>query len=1107
MGVETATLLFTDLVGSTELMSAVGESAMEAMRREHVARLRDAIGGTGGREVKSLGDGLMVVFDGAGAALACAVAMQQSVTAQRTPLGVALAIRIGVAAGEVDVVDDDYFGVPVVEAARLCASADGGEILASELVHFLVRSRGGFDLERVGPLELKGLPEPVEAFRLRWEPVASSDGAGIVPVSARLRLFADATLAGRAEALSLLADAAKVADAGTRRAVLVSGEPGIGKTTLAASFALQTFADGATVLYGRCDEDVVTPYQPWVEALGHLLEHADGDLVAAHVEACGRVLGRVVPQLDGRVVSLSAPAPAASADADVERHLLFAAVVDLLARASSERLVVLVLDDLHWADPSTVQLLGYLLTVDPAMRILVIGTFRDSDIGLDHPLSAMLGRFHRERGVDRVALAGLADDELLELLEALAGHEMDDAGVALRDALRAETDGNPFFVGELLRHLRDTDVLRRDTDGRWVSATDITTAGLPVSIREVVGSRVVWLGVETQRVLTLASVIGRDFDVELLAQVAGGDVDGLIDLCDVAVAAGVLRSNDQLDRYSFAHALIQRALYDALSPSRCARVHRQVAESIEEACGNATSARAGELAYHWGHAVRAHDAEKAVCYARLAGDEALARLAPADALRWYSDAFALLDNEQLSNTTGVELLIGIARARILVGDPDHRSAIVSAARAAATLGDGALLAQAVLAAQTPYNTHIGIDEPLIALVREALALAGPGDSLMRARLLCLLSSQLLHSRGVDDERAAAASEAIAIARRLGDERTFVDVIIFGDEARSVPDLVATRLVDAEEACGIAERLGDPAMRFGSHSIAAYAALACDRDAFERHLSVIDSLSAAVVVPTMIAVAATHHLFVAMLDGDPDTIDAESNVTFQRNLDAGAPEPAAAVFEAAALISAWQRGTLKDLVPFIEAQAAESTLPVYRAVLAWAQAISGDHDSARASLASAAIDGFAVPYDPNWLVAQSVWGEAAVRCNDTGSAAVLISRLEPHVELFALTRGSVTGLVGHVAGRLRMVLGDFDIAVNHLEAALTRAVAMRSPFMVADVRCALAAALHRRRLPGDHTRARGLTTEAYEAAISHGYGYVELDAAEVRRRLDGDADVR
>jgi hypothetical protein len=1017
-------------------------------------------------------------------------------------MGVPLEIRIGVAAGEVDVVDDDYFGVAVVEAARLCATASGGEILISELVHVLVRSRGEFELESVGSLELKGLPEPVEAFRLLWEPMGNDGGPAIVPVSARLLLVADTALAGRAEPLTLLADAAKAADAGTRRAVLISGEPGIGKTTLAATFALGAFANSATVLYGRCDEDVVTPYQPWVESLGHLLEHVDDEVVGAHIEACGRVLGRIVPQLDRRAASLLAPVT--SADGDVERHLLFAAVVDLLTRASSDRLVVLLLDDLHWADPSTVQLLGHVLTVDPALRILVIGTFRDSDIGIDHALSAMLGRLHRERGVDRVALSGLGDDELLELLETLAGHDMDDAGVALRDALRAETDGNPFFVGELLRHLRETGVLRRDSAGRWMSSTDITSAGLPVSIREVIGRRIVWLGVETQRVLTLASVIGRDFDVELLAHAAASDVDELVDLCDAAVVAGVLRTTDHLDRYSFAHALIQRSLYDALSPSRRARLHRQVAELIEETSTDASGGRASELAFHWGLAVRPHDADKAVRYARLAGDEALNQLAPADALRWYGDAVALLDHQQLGEQVGVELLIGIARAQVLLGDPEHRAAIMEAAQAASKLSDGLLLAEAVLVAQTPYNTRIGVDEPLITLVREALSLIGPDDSATRCRLLCLLSSQLLYARGVDDERADAASEAIAIARRLGDERTFIEAVIFGDEARCVPDLASTRIAQAEEACTIAERLGDPALLFGAHNTAAYATVPCDRDAFERHLSVIDSLSAASVVPTMIAIAATQHLFLAMLDGNPDSIDAESGVTLQRNLDAGAPDAAAAVFGAAAVVSAWQRGSIDDLLPFIEEQVAESTLPVYGAVLAWAQALSGDDGSARAALAAVATD---VPYDVNWLMAQVCWAEAAARCNDNEAAALLITRLEPHVNLLATTRASVAMTVGQVAGRLRMVLGDLDIAVGHLDAALVRVVAMRSPFLIADVRCALAAALHRRNLPGDHERAFDLATDAFEAAIARGYRFVEHDAAEVLRLLNGASDAR
>jgi class 3 adenylate cyclase len=487
----TVTVVFTDLVGSTTLLSRVGPTVGERLRVEHFTVLRDAVKGHGGREVKNTGDGLMLVFDSPAAAVSCAVAMQQALAAR--PLDAEpLRIRVGVSVGEVDVDDDDYFGLPVVEAARLCAHADADEVLVSDLVRLLARSRSPFPLEPVGALELKGLAEPVEAHRVRWEPLPRAGAA--LPVPARMSAGRSSVFVGRASEREVLEDAFKDVCSGNRRGVLISGEPGIGKTTLAATFAVSTSERDAWVLYGRCDEDLFVPYQPWVEALGHLVEHVPEELLADHVRERGAVLARLVPHLARRLV-IEPPAAGAGA-ADEERHLLFTAVVDLLSRAAARAPLVLLLDDLHWADQPSTQLLRHLLAAATTDRLLVVGTFRDSDVGRATSLAELLAALHREQGVDRIRLRGLGDDELLALLEMLAGHEMGAEGVALRNALLAEADGNPYFTTELLRHLVDTGAVARNSEGRWSAPSDLPATGLPVSIREVVGARhpVGWRG-------------------------------------------------------------------------------------------------------------------------------------------------------------------------------------------------------------------------------------------------------------------------------------------------------------------------------------------------------------------------------------------------------------------------------------------------------------------------------------------------------------------------------------------------------------------------------------------------------------------------------------
>ncbi len=503
---ETVTVLFTDVVSSTEFLSRVGEERAEVIRRELVDLMRIAIAAHGGREVKNLGDGLMVAFDGVIGALGCAVAMQQGLHARNEHASDPLSIRIGISSGEADIEDGDYFGVPVVEAARVCAKAGAEQIFATEIVRLLAGSRGGFEFAALGPLELKGLDAPVVAYEVRWAPIAPP--AATVPLPARLQPAEGAIFVGRVPQQALLHDALKHADvAAHQRVVLLSGEAGIGKTTLVSTFAAEAYAGGSIVLYGRCDEDLAIPYQPWVEALTHLVEHAPEDVLRDHVEHRDGDLVALVPALTSRLDDVPA---SRSSDRDTERHLLFGAVVDLLARVSAPTSVVLVLDDLHWADRTTLQLLRHVASTSTPMRLLVLGTFRETDISASHPLTEVLAALHREAAVERVSLEGLDDLELLTLMEFIAGHEMDGTATALRDELREETNGNPFFVTEILRHLVETGT---------IAASELRSTGLPVSVREVVGRRVQRLGEDAGRVLSIAAVIGRDFDLPLLAGV------------------------------------------------------------------------------------------------------------------------------------------------------------------------------------------------------------------------------------------------------------------------------------------------------------------------------------------------------------------------------------------------------------------------------------------------------------------------------------------------------------------------------------------------------------------------------------------------------------
>ena len=240
------------------------------------------------------------------------------------------------------------------------------------------------------------------------------------------------------------------------------------------------------------------------------------------------------------IAFLELPA-ARESDPETERYLMYAAVAGLLEGAGEREPVVLILDDLHWADAPTLSLLRHVVASGSSIPVMVVGTYRDSDLSREHPLTALLAALHREQGVERIKLTGLDSGDVLALMEAAAGHELDEDGRALAVEIARETAGNPFFAGEVLRHLTESGAIVQEDDGRWRLVGELAELGLPQSVREVIGRRVERLGPDARTALSAAAVIGRDFDLDLLLAVVELSEDRLLDLLDEAVAARCCR--------------------------------------------------------------------------------------------------------------------------------------------------------------------------------------------------------------------------------------------------------------------------------------------------------------------------------------------------------------------------------------------------------------------------------------------------------------------------------------------------------------------------------------------------------------------------------------
>ena len=355
---------------------------------------------------------------------------------------------------------------------------------------------------------------------------------------------------------------------------LLSGEPGVGKTRLAAELAAAVLADGGAVLTGRCDEDLAVPYQPFVEALR---DYVGRLLPVGHPDALGRHAGelaRLVPEIADRLPDL--PPPLRS-DPETERYRLFDAVAAWLTAAAQERRLLLVLDDLHWAAKPTLQLLRHVSRAARTGRLLVVGTYRDSELGRAHPLTELLADLRRQAGVQRLKLSGLDEENVVAFLARTAGHDLRPDDLRLARAIHAETDGNPFFVREVLRHLTETGQIDH-RDGRWAARLRVEEIGIPDGVREVVTHRLSRLSEATNAVLRVAAVVGATFDFALVAEAGELSGEELLSALEEAVDARlVIEAPGSVLRYRFVHAIVRSAVHASLTGARRAALHRRVA--------------------------------------------------------------------------------------------------------------------------------------------------------------------------------------------------------------------------------------------------------------------------------------------------------------------------------------------------------------------------------------------------------------------------------------------------------------------------------------------------------------------------------------------------
>jgi DNA-binding CsgD family transcriptional regulator/tetratricopeptide (TPR) repeat protein len=581
---------------------------------------------------------------------------------------------------------------------------------------------------------------------------------------------------GRAVELQQLKVAFDDAADGQGSLIMLVGEPGIGKTALCEQFCRFVLESDGRPLVGHCYEagSFRPPYQPFVEVFGTYLQQCDIATLAVDLGSGAVELARIMPMLCERL-NLSARPPV---DPEEDRWRLLQAATDFLRSIAAQRPLLLVLEDLHDADRGTLDLLLYLARSLHGARMLVLGTYRDVEVDRAHPLAAALTELHRATNVARVQLRGLSTDEVQRLLTETSQQTIPQSFAEL---VHRQTEGNPLFVHETLRYVIEAGVVER-RDGALLRVGDPSLAGrIPEGLRDVVGKRLSRLSESTNRVLSVASVIGREFQLAVLERVLGSPEEEVERALDEARAAAILEERSVLGTsitYGFSHAFIQQTLYDEVLAPRRIRLHQQLARALEEVHARRLEEHAAELAEHYAFSSDPFDLAKAVRYGELAARRASDVFAYGEAARLLERASMVQElAEPEDKVKRCDLLLALGDALVAAGEPGRVSARVApdALALAEIVGDRSRMFRAcklALESLDAQGAATSTRRPdYLQLAEQARGYAN-ANSIDRVHADLALAAAW-DSRGRRQEARALRLEALALSRQLGDPEALI----------------------------------------------------------------------------------------------------------------------------------------------------------------------------------------------------------------------------------------------------------------------------------------------------------------------------------------------
>jgi predicted ATPase len=909
--------------------------------------------------------------------------------------------------------------------------------------------------------------------------------------------LSESIFVGRERELAELEAGLEQACSGRGQLILVSGDAGIGKTRLAVELASRAPARGARAYWGRCWEGGGSPsYWPWVRIVRAYLQETPPETLAADTGSASSYLAHIVPELrDLLPAPARLPAPG-HLDEEIARFQLFDSMTGLLTRTASRRPLLLVLDDLHVADPPSLLLLGFLARELRGARILVVGTYREVDLEQRPESARLLREVAREGSI--LSLAGLSEPDVARLIERSFGMRASDRCVS---TIHLTTEGNPFLVDEVVRMLLG--------EGRAHELEVVLPDPLPIpgGIREAIGRRLSPLSDQARTLLSLASAIGREFDLDVLESVSGRTRAQILDSLDEALSPRILlRSAGEVGRFAFSHDLVRGMLYEGLEPNVRAALHRRIAEALEALRGVDSDESSAELACHFHEGLAAGaDQRKAVDYAVRAGGRAMKQLAFEEAARHYGRAVDALAGLGADEDRRCALLIAFAEALGRAGEEEHsrrsfrRAAELARQRtlprqfARAALGLGRVLTWGDIGRR---------DENVIALLEEALAAIGEEDVMLRAMLQARLADELYWT-GEVERRLELSDLALEAARRLGDPPTLAYVLNTRHATNWGPANAAERLALSSAALRAAEMTGqrELALRSRISRIADFLELG-DLAAAEREIETYAGMPEAARQPCYRWQLEIWRTMRAGLEGrfsDCERLAAEALAVGRQ----GQERNALHLFAVQMFVLRSLQGRLGELGPATEEFAAGfPDMPGWRCALAHLYCEVGRAVEARGQFDRLAENDFSgLPRDAVWPTAMALLTQVCSSLGDRDCAAALYRLLLPCAPgVVVLGPGAMTyGATTEYLGILATTLGRWDDAARHFGDALATNVRMGAKPYVARTLFEHARMLLARGRERDRPRAFDLLTRSLDIARGLGMdGLIEKAAPLVAR---------